>query len=147
MSEEENGNEILGLTEKIVSAHVANNAVARADLPDLIKAVHTALTNITTAGETPPKPKPVVPIKRSVTRNYLVCLEDGKKLKMLKGHLRATYNMTPEEYRVRWGLPPDYPMTAPNYAKQRSEMAKKFGLGRKAGKVKPKGRGKGAAKK
>ena len=135
------------LTEKIVSAHVANNAVSNADLPDLIKAVHTALTNITTAGETPPKPKPVVSIKKSVTPNYIVCLEDGKKFKMLKRHLRTTYNMTPSEYRARWGLPPDYPMVAPNYSKQRSEFAKKFGLGRKPTKVKPKGKGKGAAKK
>ncbi len=147
MPEEKNGNELLGLTAKVVAAHVANNAVARADLPDLIKAVHTALTNITTAGETPPKPKPVVPIKKSVTPNYIVCLEDGKKLKMLKRHLRTTYNMTPDEYRARWGLPSDYPIVAPNYAKARSEMAKKFGLGRKPGKVKPKGKGKGAAKK
>ncbi len=147
MPEEKNGNELLGLTAKVVAAHVANNAVARADLPDLIKAVHTALTNITTAGETPPKPKPVVPIKKSVTPNYIVCLEDGKKLKMLKRHLRTTFKMTPDEYRARWALPPDYPMTAPNYAKARSEMAKKFGLGRKPGKVKPKGKGKGAAKK
>ena len=147
MPEEKNGNELLGLTAKVVAAHVANNAVARADLPDLIKAVHTALTNITTAGETPPKPKPVVPIKKSVTPNYIVCLEDGKKLKMLKRHLRTTFNMTPDEYRARWGLPSDYPIVAPNYAKARSEMAKKFGLGRKPGKVKPKGKGKGAAKK
>ena len=147
MPEEKNGNELLGLTAKVVAAHVANNAVARADLPDLIKAVHTALTNITTAAETPPRPKPVVPIKRSVTPDYIVCLEDGRKMKMLKRHLRTTFNMTPKEYRVRWGLSDDYPMVAPNYAKARSEMAKKIGLGRKPGKVKPKGKGKGAAKK
>ena len=147
MPEEESGNELLGLTEKIVSAHVGNNAVSSADLPDLIRAAYGALKNVSAPGETAPTPKPVVPIKRSVTPNYIVCLEDGRKLKMLKRHLRTTYNMTPEEYRVRWGLPPDYPMTAPNYAKQRSEMAKKFSLGKKATKVKPKGKGKGAAKK
>ncbi len=139
MSEEENGNDLLGLTEKIVSAHVANHAVSRTDLPDFIKAVYAALENVSTEAETPSLPKPVVPIKKSVTPNYIVCLEDGKKLKMLKRHLRTTFNMTPSEYRQRWGLPPDYPMVAPNYAKARSEMAKKFGLGRKATKVKPKG--------
>ena len=147
MPEEESGNELLGLTEKIVSAHVANNSVATADLPYFIKAVYAALQNVSTEAGTPPTPKPVVPIKRSVTPNYIVCLEDGRKMKMLKRHLRTTFNMTPSEYRARWALPPDYPMTAPNYAKQRSEMAKKFGLGRKATKVKPKGKGKGAAKK
>ena len=145
MSENNDSNELLGLTEKIVSSHVANNAVSNADLPDLIKAVHTALTNITTAGEAAPTPKPVVPIKRSVTPNYIVCLEDGKKFKMLKRHLKTDHNMTPKEYRERWGLPSDYPMVAPNYAKQRSELAKKIGLGRKPKNVKTKG--KGAAKK
>jgi predicted transcriptional regulator len=147
MAEEENGNELLGLTEKIVSAHVANNAVSSADLPGFIKAVYAALQKVSTEAETPPSPKPPIPIKKSVTPNYIVCLEDGKKLKMLKRHLRTTFNMTPSEYRQRWGLPPDYPMVAPNYAKARSEMAKKFGLGRKGTKVKPKGEGKGAAKK
>ncbi len=147
MSEEENGNDLLGLTEKIVSAHVANNAMSSADLPNLIRAVYAALDKVRTGAATPSLPKPVVPIKRSVTPSYIVCLEDGRKMKMLKRHLRTTFNMTPNEYRARWGLPPDYPMTAPNYAKARSEMAKKFGLGKKATKVKPKGKGKGAAKK
>ncbi len=147
MSEEENGNDLLGLTEKIVSAHVANNRMSGANLPDLIRAVYAALDNVRTGAGTPSLPKPVVPIKRSVTPNYIVCLEDGRKMKMLKRHLRTTFNMTPKEYRARWGLPPDYPMTAPNYAKARSEMAKKIGLGRKPGKVKPKGKGKGVAKK
>ena len=147
MPKEENGNDLLGLTEKIVSAHVANNAMSSADLPNLIRAVYAALDNVRTGAGTPSLPKPAVPIKRSVTPSYIVCLEDGKKLKMLKRHLRTAFNMTPSEYRARWALPPDYPMTAPNYAKQRSEMAKKFGLGRKATKVKPKGKGKGAAKK
>ncbi len=147
MSEEEGGNDLLGLTEKIVSAHVANNAMSSADLPNLISAVYAALDKVRTGAGTPPLPKPAVPIKRSVTPNYIVCLEDGRKMKMLKRHLRTTFNMTPKEYRARWGLPPDYPMTAPNYAKARSEIAKKIGLGKKATKVKPKGKGKGVAKK
>ncbi len=140
MSEKEGGNDLLGLTEKIVSAHVANNAVSSADLPNLIRAVYAALDKVRTGAATPSLPKPVVPIKRSVTPDYIVCLEDGRKMKMLKRHLRTTFNMTPNEYRARWGLPPDYPMTAPNYAKARSEMAKKIGLGKKATKVKPKGK-------
>ncbi len=143
----EGGNDLLGLTEKIVSAHVANNRMSSADLPNLIRAVYAALDNVRTGAGTPSLPKPAVPIKRSVTPNYIVCLEDGRKMKMLKRHLRTTFNMTPKEYRARWGLPPDYPMTAPNYAKARSEIAKKIGLGKKATKVKPKGKGKGAAKK
>ncbi len=147
MPEEKSGNDLLGLTEKIVSAHVGNNAVASADLPNLIRAVYDALGNVRAAGETAPKPKPAVPIKRSITPNYIVCLEDGAKFKMLKRHLRTDHSMTPKEYRDRWGLPPDYPMVAPNYSKQRSEFAKKFGLGRKATNVKPKGKGKRAAKK
>ncbi len=147
MSEKEGGNDLLWLTEKIVSAHVGNNAMSSADLPNLISAVYAALDKVRTGAGTPPLPKPAVPIKRSVTPNYIVCLEDGRKMKMLKRHLRTTFNMTPKEYRARWGLPPDYPMTAPNYAKARSEIAKKIGLGKKATKVKPKGKGKGAAKK
>jgi predicted transcriptional regulator len=145
MSEQENGNELLGLTEKIVSAHVGNNAMSSSDLPDLIKAVHAALENVSAAGKTAPTPKPVVSIKRSITLNYIVCLEDGRKMKMLKRHLKTDHNMTPKEYRQRWQLPPDYPMTAPNYAKARSELAKKIGLGKKRRNVKAKG--KGAAKK
>ncbi len=147
MPEEKNGNDLLGLTEKIVSAHVANNAVSSADLPDLIRAVYAALGNVKTAGEAPPTPKPAVPIKRSVTPNHIVCLEDGKKFKMLKRHLKTDHNMTTKEYRERWGLPSDYPIVAPNYAKARSEIAKKIGLGKKATKVKPKGKGKGVVKK
>ncbi len=139
MPENNDSNELLGLTEKIVSAHVGNNAVARADLPDLIKTVHTALTNITTAGETPPKPNPAVPIKKSVTPNQIVCLEDGKKFKMLKRHLKADHNMTPKEYRERWGLASDYPIVAPKYAEKRSALAKKIGLGTKGRDMKRKG--------
>ncbi len=132
MPEEKSGNDLLGLTEKIVSAHVGNNAVASADLPNLIRAVYAALDKVRTGAGTPSLPKPAVPIKRSVTPNYIVCLEDGRKMKMLKRHLRTTFKMTPNEYRARGGLPPDYPMTAPNYAKARSEMAKNIGLGKKA---------------
>ncbi len=133
MSEDGNGNDLLGLTEKIVSAQVANNAVSNAGLPDLIRAVYAALDNVRTGAGTPPTPKPVVPIKRSVTPNYIVCLEDGKQLKMLKRHLRTAFDLSPKEYRKKWGLPEDYPMVAPKYAKQRSELAKKIGLGRKPG--------------
>jgi len=103
MPKNNDSDDLLGLTEKIVSSHVSNNSVASADLPDLIKAVHAALTNITTAGQSAPTPKPVVPIKRSVTPNAIVCLEDGKKFKMLKRHLRTDHSMTPKEYRERWG--------------------------------------------
>jgi predicted transcriptional regulator len=147
MPKNNDSDELLGLTEKIVSAHVGNNAIASADLPDLIKAVYTALGNARAAGEAPPTPEPAVPINKSVTANYIVCLEDGRKMKMLKGHLKRHHNMTPDEYRVRWGLPGDYPIVAPAYAKQRSELAKRIGLGRKAKTVKAKGKGKSAAKK
>ena len=131
MPENNDSNELLGLTEKIVSAHVGNNAISSSDLPDLIKAVHAALENVSTSGEAPPKPKPAVPIKQSVTPNAIVCLEDGKKFKMLKRHLKTDHNLTPKEYRERWGLPSDYPLVAPAYAKQRSALAKKIGLGTK----------------
>ena len=147
MPDNNNSDDLLKLTENIVSAHVSNNAISSADLPDLIKAVYTALGNARAAGEAPATPKPVVPIKRSVTPNHVVCLEDGKKFKMLKRHLKTDHNLTPKEYRDRWGLPSDYPMTAPNYAKARSELAKKIGLGRKRKIVKPKAKGKSAAKK
>ena len=145
MPKNNDSNDLLGLTEKIVSAHVANNAVSSADLPGLIRAVYAALDNVSTKARTPSLPKPVVPIKRSVTPNHIVCLEDGKKFKMLKRHLKTDHNMTPKEYRERWGLPSDYPIVAPAYAKQRSALAKKIGLGRKRKAAKPKG--KGAAKK
>ncbi len=147
MPDNNDSNDLLGLTEKIVSSHVSNNSVASADLPDVIRAVYAALGNVSTAGEAAPTPEPAVPIKKSITPNVIVCLEDGKKFKTLKRHLRTDHSMTPDEYRVRWGLPADYPMVAPAYAKQRSEMAKKIGLGRKAKTVKAKGKGKSAAKK
>ncbi len=145
MPKNNDSNELLGLTEKIVSAHVSNNSVPSTDLPDLIRAIYAALGNVKTAGEAPPTPEPAVPINKSVTANHIVCLEDGKKFKILKGHLKRHHNMTPKEYRERWGLSSDYPMTAPAYAAQRSALAKKIGLGTKRKNVKAKG--KGAAKK
>ncbi|WP_029012520.1 MucR family transcriptional regulator [Niveispirillum irakense] len=125
--------ELLSLTTEIVAAHVSNNTVAINDLPALIEHVYRTLSNI---GAEPvvqsEKPQPAVAIKKSVTPEYIICLEDGKKLKMLKRHLKTAYNMSPEEYRDRWSLPPDYPMVAPNYAKQRSRLAKQIGLGTRA---------------
>ncbi len=130
MAESTSHNEIMTLTTEIVAAHVANNSVAVADLPDLIQQVFRSLTNAGDGvGAEPPRPQPAVSIRRSVRPDYIVCLEDGKKLKMLKRHLKTAFNMTPAEYRERWELPPDYPMVAPNYAKQRSKLAKQIGLG------------------
>jgi predicted transcriptional regulator len=130
MTEQAESNEILALTTNIVAAHVSNNSVAVADLPQLIREVHDSLTSVGAGGgREPERPTPVVPIKKSVTPEHIVCLEDGKKLKMLKRHLKTAYNMSPEEYRERWGLAADYPMVAPNYAKQRSKLAKQIGLG------------------
>jgi len=125
-----NREELLGLTSEIVAAHVSNNTVAVAELPDLIERVYRTLSHVGSDQETrPDRPVPAVPAKQSVTPDYIICLEDGKKLKMLKRHLKTAYNLTPEEYRERWGLPPDYPMVSPNYAKQRSRLAKEIGLG------------------
>jgi predicted transcriptional regulator len=125
--------ELPALTTQIVAAYVANNSVAVNDLPGLIRQVHAALANVGGSAEiVPERPQPAVPIKRSVLPDYIVCLEDGKKLKMLKRHLKTAFNMTPEEYRERWDLPPDYPMVAPNYASQRSRLAKEIGLGTRA---------------
>lgn len=124
--------EMLELTSDIVSAHVANNTVAVNDLPNLIEEVFKTLTHLGAAQEPQQdKPVPAVSVKKSVTPDYIVCLEDGKKLKMLKRHLKTAYNMSPDEYRERWGLSSDYPMVAPNYAKQRSRLAKEIGLGTK----------------
>ena len=120
----------------VVTAYVGNNAVAPSELSEVIRSVHTSLRQAqdgTAAAAKPPKP--AVPIKKSITPDYVICLEDGRKLKMLKRHLRTTYGMTPDEYRAKWGLDPDYPMVAPSYAKQRSEFAKKIGLGQKRPKV------------
>ena len=130
MSDKASAN-VLGLTAQIVSAHVAKNQLGVEALPSLIQAVYQSLT---TAGQVEVKPEaqiPAVPIRKSVFADYIVCLEDGKKLKMLKRHLRTSYNLSPDEYRAKWGLPHDYPMVAPSYASHRSELAKKIGLGRK----------------
>ncbi len=126
--------DILKLATEIVAAYVSNNPIPVSELPAMIKAVHSTLGGLvgSSQGEPATGQKPAVPIKRSVTPDHIVCLEDGKKLKMLKRYLRSNYNMTPEEYRAKWGLPADYPMVAPNYAAQRSEFAKKIGLGRTA---------------
>lgn len=132
MSDQYIDKDLLALTADIVAAHVSNNTVAMSDLPLLISEVHRALTNLGSAPVQAERPQPAVPVKKSVTPEYIICLEDGKKLKMLKRHLKTAYNMTPEEYRERWGLPADYPMVAPNYATHRSDLAKKIGLGTKA---------------
>lgn len=132
MAEKKKGTQnIMGLTAKIVASHVSNNPVPVGDLPQMISEVYKTL-EVLDAPEPPPAPKPVpaVSIKKSVTPDFVICLEDGRKLKMLKRHLKTAYNMTPEEYRAKWGLPADYPMVAPNYAKRRQQLAKKIGLGR-----------------
>ena len=136
MTENPNTMELLELTTEIVSAHVGNNTVAIADLPSVIQEVYRTLSVVSSEQATPERPRPAVPIKKSIFPDYIVCLEDGKKLKMLKRHLKTAYNMTPEDYRERWDLASDYPMVAPNYAKHRSTLAKKIGLGRKPGKSK-----------
>ena len=130
-----NGSDVLGLTAQIVSAHVSNNSVTPDALPSLIQDVYRTLSGVGREPSQPDKPQPAVPVKKSVFPDHIVCLEDGKKLKMLKRHLKTAYNMTPEQYRERWGLPQDYPMVAPNYARHRSSLAKKIGLG-----TKPRGR-------
>jgi predicted transcriptional regulator len=131
MSDSINISEILELTTDIVSAHVANNKVPTTELPQLIQEVYQTLVNIGNDTQAQERPRPAVPIKKSIFPDYIVCLEDGKKLKMLKRHLKTAYSMSPEEYRERWGLASDYPMVAPNYAKHRSNLAKKIGLGTK----------------
>jgi predicted transcriptional regulator len=127
-----NGNsDFIGLTAEIVSAYVSNNSVPSADIPALISQVHSALIRVSggqAEGSVEPA-KPAVPIKRSINADYIVCLEDGKKFKSLKRHLRAQYGMSPEQYREKWGLPAEYPMVAPNYAAARSQLAKQMGLG------------------
>ncbi|MEM1314953.1 MAG: MucR family transcriptional regulator [Pseudomonadota bacterium] len=124
--------ELLALTSDIVSSHVSNNPVSPADLTGVIESVFAKLSEL---AEDKPEPvvelTPAVPVKKSITDEYIVCLEDGKKLKMLKRHLKTAYDMTPEEYRQKWGLSPDYPMVAPAYARKRQELAKQIGLGRK----------------
>ena len=139
MAESNSNSELLGLTAQIVSAHVSHNPVPASDLPGLIQEVFRTLSGVgARPAPEPERPQPAVPVKKSITPGYLICLEDGKKLKMLKRHLKTAYNMSPEQYRERWGLPADYPMVAPDYAKHRSSLAKKIGLG-----TTPRVRGKG----
>jgi predicted transcriptional regulator len=123
--------DVLALTAKIVAAHVSHNTVPLAELPGLIHQVHQALTGVGSSMTPMVRPEPAVPIKKSVRPDHIICLEDGKKLKMLKRHIKTVYNLTPEQYRERWNLAPDYPMVAPNYAKQRSQLARDLGLGTK----------------
>jgi predicted transcriptional regulator len=132
--DETNRDDMLRMAVDVVAAYVSKNSMPGTQIPELIQTVYGALSSLTK-----PEPsatdaaKPAVPVKKSVTPDYIICLEDGKKLKMLKRHLRTNYNMTPDEYRAKWGLAADYPMVAPNYAQQRSAFAKKIGLGRKPG--------------
>jgi len=125
--------ELVELTAEIVAAYVGNNPVSSTDLSSVISDVHKALTSAVSDAERPEKPelKPAIAVRRSVTPDYIICLEDGKRFKSLKRHLRTHYNLSPEEYREKWDLPRDYPMVAPNYAEARSKLAKKMGLGQK----------------
>jgi predicted transcriptional regulator len=131
MTESSGESSYIELTAKIVSAYVGHNSVPTSEIANLISQVHSALKRVSAGQMTlPAEPlKPAVPVKRSINSDYIVCLEDGKKFKSLKRHLRTQYNMTPEQYREKWGLPPDYPMVAPNYAAARSQLAKQMGLG------------------
>lgn len=132
--DESMGKSMIEMTTQVVAAYLSNNTVASNQIAEVINTVHGALAGIADGGAEPePEPlKPAVSVRKSITPDYIVCLEDGKKLKMLKRHLRTTYDMTPDEYRAKWGLAADYPMVAPNYAKQRSEFAKKIGLGKQS---------------
>jgi predicted transcriptional regulator len=131
MADNTGSGNFIELTADIVSAYVSNNSVSAAEITALISQVHSALLRVSTgSSETPLEPlKPAISVKKSITPDHIVCLEDGKKFKSLKRHLRTQYNVTPEQYREKWGLPPDYPMVAPNYAAARSELAKQMGLG------------------
>ncbi|NGO54074.1 MucR family transcriptional regulator [Mesorhizobium camelthorni] len=133
LTDDFNNTDPIGLTAGVISAYVSNNPVPVSDLPALIAQVHQSLVRLTNGSATEPVEKlvPAVPIKKSVTPEYIVCLDDGKKFKSLKRHLKTTFGITPEEYRAKWNLPADYPMVAPSYAATRSELAKKMGLGRK----------------
>ncbi len=141
MAENSGESGYIQLTANIVSAYVSNNAVASAEIPNLIAQVYSALMRISSGQTAPPAEplKPAVAVKRSVTPEYIVCLEDGKKFKSLKRHLRTQYGITPEQYREKWGLPPDYPMVAPNYAAARSQLAKQMGLGQQRRRRKERG--------
>jgi len=129
----EDRSELVELTAEIVSAFVSKNAAGPSDVPTLIGDVHAALAQASQNSAQPQREelRPAIPIKKSVTPDYIICLEDGKKFKQLKRHLRTHYNLSPEEYREKWGLPPDYPMVAPNYARARSQLAKQMGLGQR----------------
>ena len=133
ISEKANRDDLLRMAVDVVAAYVSTNPLPAGQIPEVIHTIYTSLSTLENgAPEAKAEaPKPAVPVKKSVTPEYIICLEDGKKLKMLKRHLRTTYNITPDEYRAKWGLSPDYPMVAPNYAAQRSDFAKKIGLGRK----------------
>ncbi len=131
MPKSENDTSTIVMVSEIVSAYVSKNSLPPSELPNLIKTVHDALSSPEQGASS--APEPAVPIKKSIRPDYVICLEDGKKLKMLKRHLRTAYDMSPDEYRQKWGLASDYPMVAPKYAARRSELAKKIGLGRKAG--------------
>ena len=143
MSEHNRNNDLLGLTSEIVAAHASKNSVSLADLPHLIREVYRSLASLgqPQVAPAPERQQPAVPVKKSITPGYLICLEDGKHLKMLKRHLQTSYGMTPDQYRERWGLAPDYPMVAPDYAQRRSDLAKKIGLGSK-----PRGRPPGSGR-
>ena len=139
--EKANAGELLRMTAEVAAAYVGNNALPASQLPEVIRTIYSSISALD--GGAPVGgvgAKPIVPVKKSIAPDYIICLEDGKKLKMLKRHLRTAYGMTPEEYRIKWGLPADYPMVAPNYAAQRSAFAKKIGLGRKPGARKAKAR-------
>ena len=136
-TERPSSSDLLRMTADVVAAYVSKNPLPANDLASVINTVHVSLSGLDGNGDSPAEPlKPAVPIKKSVTPDFIICLEDGKKLKMLKRHLRTVYNLTPEEYRAKWQLGPDYPMVAPNYAKRRSEFAKEIGLGRRPGRRK-----------
>ncbi|MCK5165711.1 MAG: MucR family transcriptional regulator [Rhodospirillaceae bacterium] len=129
MAEKIESSEVLELTTEIVASYVSNNSVKSGELTQVIQDVYQTLTGLGAIQQNADRPKPAVSIKKSITPDYIICLEDGKKLKMLKRHLKTSYGMSPEEYRERWGLAKDYPMVAPNYAEHRSSLAKKIGLG------------------
>ena len=129
MPEETKSIDLLPLVGDMVAAHLSNNSVPSSEVAPLIRTVYQALADLSVNGTTKARPEPAVAVKKSVTADYIICLEDGRQLKMLKRHLRTTYDMTPDQYRQRWGLPSNYPMVAPNYAKKRSKLAKAIGLG------------------
>ena len=134
LKEKANAGDLLRMTAEVAAAYVGNNALPATQLPEVIKTIYSSIAALEGGGPVGAAGlRPIVPVKKSIAPDYIICLEDGKKLKMLKRHLRTSYGMTPEEYRIKWGLPADYPMVAPNYAEQRSAFAKKIGLGRKPG--------------